>query len=150
MAIPPLDNNGLLPAGVHDCSWLDVRHTFCWNAHRVSLMDSAQDFMTKVWRPLGLALPFWVDGSFTRKKDMPEDIDLVVEADSLDDIAIAPVVQVFLNRDAYKQQFHVDFWVRHPWFPNDLCTFFQYTGTKAGAELQLDSKHVKGILRVIP
>lgn len=150
MPIPALDDKGMLPRGVHDCSWGDVKRAFCWNPHREMLFDSTQSFLQNVWSPLGLDLPIWVDGSFTRRKESPDDIDIVVEASSLNDQQVWPVVQIWLQREQHKTAYKVDFWVKHPLFPHDLCAFFQYTGIKAGAELQLDAKHIKGILKVLP
>jgi hypothetical protein len=150
MPIPALDKKGLLPIGVHDCNWQEVQASFCWNPQRQALFQQCQAFMQQVWTPLGFRLPIWVDGSFTRNKATPQDIDLVVEADSVPDAAIAPIAMIWMQRDMYHAQYNVDFWFKHSMFPNDLCAFFQYTGTKAGAELQLDAKHPKGILRVLP
>lgn len=150
MPIPALDEKGLLPVGVHDCSWEEIRQSFCWNPHRAALFDKVQEFFSTVWSPLGLSLPIWVDGSFTRRKDLPADIDVVVEADKLTAIEVAPALDIWMIREQYKLSHQVDFWIRHPLFNTDLCAFFQYTGLKAGAELQLDAKHVKGILRVHP
>ena len=150
MAIPALDDKGLLPLGVHDCSWQEVQQAFCWNPHREMLFGQAQSFLRDIWSPLGLSLPIWLDGSFTRRKDSPADIDLVIEATSLDAQQVWPVAQIWFQREQYKDAYSVDFWFKHPMFPHDLCAFFQYTGIKAGAELQLDAKHIKGILKVLP
>jgi hypothetical protein len=55
-----------------------------------------------------------------------------------------------MHRPALKVAYHVDFWIKHPLIPTDLTEYFKYAGLKAGAELGLDSKHVKGILRITP
>lgn len=152
MAIPDLDKHGLLPQGCHDCSWDEVRAFFCWNAHRTALLDKAHDFFSQVWAPLNIAAPIWVDGSFTRKKEIPEDIDVVVDLSHLSNAEAMPGLTLWMQRNAlnFKSAYSIDFWVRHPLIPNDLTQFFRYAGTKAAAETGLDIKHPKGILRVLP
>lgn len=150
MAIPALDVHGLLPVGCHDCTWDEIKASFCWNAHRTGLFDKAQDFLDQVWRPLNIDAPFLIDGSFTRKKDVPDDIDLVADVSHLSNADAMPVVNLWFQNAHLKNQFKIDFWFKHPIYPHDLTAFFCYTGLKAGAELGLDTKHPKGILRLTP
>lgn len=149
MPIPQLDQHGLLPMGVYDCTWAEIRDSFCWNPYRVQMFDKLQRFVAEKWAPLGIAdAALWVDGSFTRNKPQPADIDVVLDVSHLTGNQMQPVMELFAERDQLDQVYGIDFWIRHPWVPNDLCIFFQYTGLKAGAELKLDSKSRKGILRV--
>ena len=150
MAIPALDKHGLLPVGCHDCTWEEIRESFCWNAHRTELYNRAQDFLAQVWSPLKIAAPIWVDGSFTRQKDHPADIDVVADVSHLDQPTATPAIMLWINRVAVKHAYSVDFWIKHPFLPTDLTEFFRYAGTKAAAETGLDSKYLKGILRVLP
>lgn len=149
MPIPPLDRHGLLPVGVYDCSWHEVENEFCWNPHRQSLFDKLQMFLAQKWAPLNLVAPLWVNGSFTRRKDQPDDIDVVADVSHLPAIEAYPVLLLQFQREDNKRDFSVDFWVKHPLIPNDLTAFFQYTGLKAGAELRLDAMNPKGILRIV-
>lgn len=148
MPIPALDRYGLLPTGTHDCSIADIERFFCWNPHRVDLVDKLKSFLTQRWVPLGIHAPLWVDGSFTRKMDSPADIDVVIDVAHVPVADIGPVLSLFLARDQLKTDYAVDFWVKHPLFPNDLTSFFCYVGIKAAAELGIDSQQIKGILRV--
>lgn len=150
MPIPTLDNHGLLPAGTHDCSIMEIEQSFCWNPHRVELIGKLKDFLAQRWHPLGIQAALWVDGSFTRKKDIPADIDVVVDIAHLPITDVGPVFALLMARDQIKKDFSVDFWVKHPAIPNDLTVFFCYAGIKAAAELGIDSQQVKGILRVNP
>lgn len=150
MPVPALDQHGLLPVGVHDCTLQEFSDAFCWNAHRMSLYGGLQDFLAQQWAPLNLPADLWLNGSFTRAKDFPEDIDVVADVSGYDNQVAAPAIMLWLNRVALKATYHIDFWVKHPLLPTDLTAFFQYTGLKAGAELGLDAKHLKGILRVAP
>lgn len=148
MPIPALDHHGLLPTGTHDCSIIEVEQFFCWNPHRVELISKLKDFLAQRWVPLGISAPLWVDGSFTRKTDTPADIDVVVDVAHISIDDMSPVLLLFFAREQLKAEFAVDFWVKHPVFPNDLTLFFCYAGIKAAAELGIDSQQIKGILRV--
>lgn len=148
MSIPSLDGHGLLPVGVHECAMDEVGQAFCWNTHRVSLFQGLQDFIAQRWQPLGIDAALWINGSFTRKKDVPEDIDVVVDVSHVKSADMMPVILLHYANASNKATYHVDFWFKHPMLPHDLTTFFQYTGLKAAAELSLDAKHPKGILKV--
>lgn len=151
MPIPALDHHGLLPAGTHDCSIIEIEQSFRWNPHRVELIEKLKSFLAQRWLPLGIHASLWVDGSFTRKKDIPADIDVVVDVAHVPLADMAPVLALYCARDQLKADFSVDFWVKHPaFFLNDLTSFFCYAGIKAAAELGIDSQQIKGILRVNP
>jgi hypothetical protein len=150
MPIPPLDHQGLLPVGTHDCSIDEIEVSFCWNAHRVELAGKLKDFLAQKWNPLGIQASIWIDGSFTRKKEVPADIDLVVDVAHLPIADAAPVFALLMTRDQIRVDYCVDFWVKHPAIPNDLTVFFCYAGLKAAADLGIDSQQIKGILRVNP
>ena len=93
MAIPPLNDNGLLPAGIHDCTFQELRDRFGQNqwvvdsqsqTHREVLCQqrsrlclSLEDYLGRLSR-VGLAGDVLVDGSFVTSKPDPNDIDLVV------------------------------------------------------------------------
>lgn len=150
MSIPALDQKGLLPVGIHVCNWAEVEAAFCWNRHRSNLFNGLQTFIRTEWAPLSLPADLWINGSFTRTKDHPDDIDLVADLSQYPNEQAFPGVLLSLRRAELKGIYGVDFWVKHPLIPTDLTIFFQYTGLKAGAELGLDSKRLKGILRVAP
>lgn len=150
MAIPALDQNGLLPVGVHDCTWAQVAETFCWNIHRASVFAGLQDFLEQRWVPLNLPVHIWANGSFTRKKEQPADIDIVADISAFDDHTALPAILLSLKNKELKDAYKVDFWIKHPLVPTDLTQFFRYAGLKASAELGIDAKQVKGILRIAP
>jgi len=150
MPIPPLDNYGLLPQGIFDCSLKEVQDAFCQNAHRQNLFDGLMNFLTAEWYPHGIAAPILIDGSFVRENSTPGDIDLVLEMDGHSNPSIAIALGLWLRNKELKLLYKVDVWVRHPRIPNDLGSFFQYIGDKAAAELRLEPKHPKGILRLQP
>jgi hypothetical protein len=149
--IPQLDGLGLIPAGTWDCTLAEIENHFCWNDHRRALWAGFNRFLAEVYFTTSPGMPVWVDGSFTRTKPMPADIDLVIDfsSESLGDV-VAAMMSLRSQAAQYKKDYHVDVWVRHPDVPVDLAVFFQYVGDKAAAELNLQPKDVKGILRVLP
>lgn len=149
--IPDLDANGMLPPGVWDCSLAEIEVRFCWNDHRRTLWLGLKHFLNEVYRPMGVHFPIWVDGSFCREKQLPSDIDVVLDLAEFDGAtAFTAAWKVRAQHDAIKAAYHVDLWVRHPEIPHDLAAFFQYVGDKAAAEFRLQPKDPKGILRVRP
>ncbi|WP_434213232.1 DUF6932 family protein [[Pseudomonas] boreopolis] len=148
--IPALDEKGLLPPGVWNCTLSEAEAVFCSNPRRRELWTGLQQFLDAEVRPHG-NLPVWIDGSFTRRKDHPNDIDVVVdfsECQAADAIQIA--ISLYLRNTAIKATYHIDAYPRHPAIPQDLSAYFQYAGPKVAAELHVDERQRKGILRVLP
>lgn len=149
--IPQLDAKGLLPIGVWDCSLEDISDRFAFNDHRRALWDGFRRFLNDARWPHSLVAPIWIDGSYCRSKAMPSDIDVVIDLSDRHPLEVEEAALRLRFRHAeIKARYHVDLWVRHPALPNDLAAFFQYVGDKAAAELQLQPKDPKGILRVLP
>lgn len=149
--IPDLDEHGLLPAGVHDCTLDDIAASYCWNNHRQGLFNNFKRFLAAEWHPTGIACPLYIDGSFTRSKPHPEDIDVVMDLSGLNDAAdVLTGMGIWFRHQEIKNAYNLDVWPRHPSIPRDLAAFFQYLGEKASAELRLPIKHPKGILRIRP
>lgn len=148
--IPKLDENGLLPPGIWDCTLTEVASRFATNPHRRDLWMGLLRFLDAEVRPHGV-LPVWIDGGFTRRREMPEDIDVTVDFSALPSgIAMPLAISLYTRNSQIKSAYHVDAYPRHPDVPNDFAVFFQYVGPKAAAEFQIDPKQPKGILRVQP
>ncbi len=150
MPIPPFDSYGLLPQGIFDCSFTEIKDIFCLNAHRQNLFDGLMNFLNTEWYPHGIAAPILIDGSFVRGKPSPEDVDVVFDMTGHNNQSIAIALGLLFRHDELKLLYNVDVQLRHPRIPNDLVSFFQYIGDKAAAELRLNPKHPKGILRIQP
>src|SRR5579871_4142680 len=79
MPIPDLDENGLLPAGIHDCTVQEMEERFGRvrvNSHRHELFAKLQAYIEEL-RASSLALYVVVDGSFATEKARPNDIDII-------------------------------------------------------------------------
>ncbi len=148
MPVPAFNDLGLLPAGVHDTSFAEIEIAMCWNAHRRALWSDFQRFLNGKCRPLLAAgVPFFIDGSFVRRKEFPSDIDLVIDVTGCPDDLIGLALSFRISHASIKAEYHVDQYTRHPKIPLDLSEYFQYAGEKCAVEMHIDPKHPKGILR---
>lgn len=149
--IPDFDEYGLLPPGIHDCALEDIAARLCFTKRRRQLFKWLVRFIETEWRAFGYALPLLIDGSFTRDKPLPGDIDVAVDASTLDyPSALLLGMQIRTANAEIKAAYNVDLWTSHPQLPHNLEAFFQYVGESVSPELRLSSRHPKGILRVRP
>ena len=80
MPIPPLDQNGLLSAGIHDCTLEELKGrfgSFQINDQRPKLFQKLLAFVGEA-RAAGFGRCVLIDGSFVTAKADPNDIDLVL------------------------------------------------------------------------
>lgn len=146
--IPALDEVGLLPVGVWECTLAEAEEVFATTPHRRELWDGLIRFLAAEVEPHA-PLPVWIDGSFTRRKDHPADIDVVVDFSGIPgDVAMPLAISLYRRNAQLKQAYKVDAYPRHPEIPNDFAAYFQYAGSKAAAEFQIETTHPKGILKV--
>jgi hypothetical protein len=93
MPIPPLNEHGLLPAGLHDCTLAEILEAFGQNrwvvdeaseTHREVLCPRRRQLFARLeiflndLRRVGLPVVVLVNGSFVTAKPDPNDVDLVV------------------------------------------------------------------------
>jgi len=80
MPIPDLDDDGVLPAGVHDCTLAEVLlcfGTFKTTDRRPKLFEKLEALVHEAWAT-GLLGEIIIDGSFVTAKPDPNDIDLIL------------------------------------------------------------------------
>src|SRR5438105_4983151 len=80
MPIPPLDEHGLLPTGIHDCTLDELRvrfGSFQDSDRRPQLFQKLQTLVAEA-RTAGFLRGLLIDGSFVTAKSNPNDIDLVI------------------------------------------------------------------------
>ena len=80
MPIPPLNQGGLLPVGIHETELDEIRRrfgSFQGSDRRIQLFARLEQLVTELRRS-GRFAALIVDGSFVTAKPTPEDIDLVV------------------------------------------------------------------------
>lgn len=149
MAIPALTVDGYLPAGEFACNLGEVEAAFGINDHRAELLNKLREFLVWLSDDHDLDLPYFVDGSYTTAKDVPSDIDFVLDLTNATDEQIGSALTLFTFHQAMiKQTFKVDFWFYHPDADKDLRQFFQYVRVEELQRRQLPPDTRKGILRV--
>ncbi len=98
MSIPPLQTNGTLPPGEHHATVAEVVGAFpATTSERQELNRALQDAMPAFTRLKTLApdMIVFIDGSFVTSKPSPNDIDILVLTDVLDEVQ----VQDFFNQE---------------------------------------------------
>lgn len=149
MPIPGLNQNGLLPRGVHDCTLDEVAGSFAGNPHRKRLFQNLVACLEQEIRPV-FVHPIFVDGSFVTDKDEPEDVDIVLDLkEASDEQKFRGLMFMNEKQSRFFRTYNVHFLVNvdAPGFP-DLSSFFQYVGIKTARIKSLDPRHLKGILRI--
>ena len=148
-SIPEFDEHGHLPAGVHDCTLSEIGPRFGWNDRRENLVDGLVKCVQNEIRPR-FQEPVIVDGSFVTDKLEPGDVDIVLDLqDAPIDVILRGVDFGQTNKERIDSKYGVDFWVQIPGVTQDFSKFFQYLGDKRAEHTNLDSKILKGVLRVI-
>ena len=147
MSIPALDDHGLLPAGIHDCSVEEMQASFGWNERRRELIGGFSSFLANEMCGV-FDYPVYADGSFVTDKKCPNDIDVVLELGRASD---AESWQGLMFMQEHQQrimgEYGVDFWINFRG-ANNFVAFFQYVGHKTAKFKGLESSHPKGILRI--
>lgn len=111
--IPEYNSEGLLPPGVHNCSWPEFLKRFGTNPHRLSLIGGLKRAVFAL-RLAGCKRIF-VDGSFVTSKVVPNDYDACWDAAYVDIKRLDPVLTDFSKgRAAMKTKYLGD------WFPAQL------------------------------
>ena len=80
MLVPPFNEHGLLPEGIHDCTLDEIQKrfgSFQGSARRPNLWARFQEFLGEA-KASGLVVALILDGSFVTAKPDPNDIDLVL------------------------------------------------------------------------
>ena len=130
MPIPALNVHGLLPKGIHDCSMEEIRALFSSTDRRhkrAKLFKNLETFIGWI-RPVKCFKFIYVDGSFVTNKEIPGDIDLVLELPAPTPAIATRLQKMKLFDQVYVHktfELHAFFYVAG--FPgNDLRVFFQY------------------------
>src|SRR5437879_6566189 len=80
MPIPPLEDSGLLPPGVHECTLEGIKErfgSFQSSERRPNLFAQLASFVSEA-RSSRIVSSLIVDGSFVTAKPAPNDIDIIV------------------------------------------------------------------------
>ena len=147
MPIPKLDVHGLLPAGVHDCTLMEVETVFAWNAHRRRLCRDFASCFEDELRPR-FAAPILVDGSFVTSAEEPNDVDVVLDVLGAAREDQRQCLKFWtLHRKRLMSNYRVDLWLNLPG-GEDMAAYFQGMRARDAKFADLDEHHRKGILRI--
>lgn len=111
-----MDYEPLLEPGLHDFGEEEIENhflsEFTGSKTRPSLIDGLKEFLALL-KGCGIKFEVWLDGSFTTKKEDPNDIDLVVfaettEIDNLDPVHKKLLQAIFGDRAGVKSRFGCD------------------------------------------
>jgi hypothetical protein len=112
MPIPPLDPDGLLPVGVHDCTLAEIKQ--CFGAfqrsdRRPQLFGKLESFLGEA-RNSGLIVSVIVDGSFVTAKSEPNDVDLILILAASHEFAgeLNPVAYNVLSKQRVRRRYGFD------------------------------------------
>ena len=75
--IPEFDSSGLLPPGLHNASFGEIRAVLGFTKRRKRLIDGLERFV-RVWNESGFLEYCVIDGSFATSKPEPGDIDALL------------------------------------------------------------------------
>lgn len=151
MAIPACDENGFLPPGFHDCTLAEIEAEFCYSEHRRTLFAKLRAYCGE-WLAAALNPPVYVNGGFaTRKPEEPNDIDVVVDIQSIDlrDPRVCIAIARLLDHDEIERDYGIEAFAHHPVLvTNDFRMWFSYVKPQKRVALGLDDTFRKGMLRI--
>lgn len=146
MAIPPFNEHGWLPDGIHDCTLEEAERQFSGfqrSDRRPELWARFTEFVREA-KACGLVVAILVDGSFVTAEPAPNDIDLVLVVAANHDFSadLPPVQYNLLAQRRVWRRFGFDIVVVRNGSENleQAVAFFQQVKQRPGAK--------KGILRI--
>ena len=147
--IPPLED-GVLPDGVHDCTFVELDLAFGQiqrSDRRIRLTAKLKDYLDEARRS-GLVLAVIVDGSYTTARDEPDDIDMIVVLKP--DLAwesMRPFEYNAVSKRMIRQMYRFDVYAHPEGSPGyeKILDFFQ--DVRPGVDYTSQSR--KGLLRIV-
>jgi predicted nucleotidyltransferase len=146
MPIPNLNEQGLLPPGIYDCSLEEIGErfgTFQSTDRRSRLYEKLQEYLTQV-RTANLAIAVIVNGSFVTGKADPNDIDLILVLPSSHALRaeLVPMAYNVLSRRRVRRQYGFDILVAR----EDATEYTQYV--EFFRQVRGQPHLYKGVLRI--
>lgn len=152
--IPPLDRRGLLPPGVHECSWEQARNwsgADSWRGTIWAGLEIVRPALRQLFQPPTSLPRIVLGGSYFSDKPNPDDIEVTVVLEPGSPAALIGDVVAHYHQyhSDYKATHRVDF---YPILPgpglSDFRAFFQYVGVKTATTKGLDPKDARGVIQV--
>ena len=138
--LPPFNNAGDLPAGIHAADWTEIERRFGQNPEGRARAYARLRHLHELANRTGALLRFLVFGSFVSTAAAPRDVDviLVMTADFRLEDAPRESRTLFSHPDAEARYGASVFWVREGMLPEEQMLDFLETwqrkrdGTKRG------------------
>lgn len=89
--IPPFDEQGNLPPGMHQATWEEVIERLGWNPQREPLLAGLQKALDDL-KAAGCTRA-WLNGSFVTDKNYPNDFDLCWDMEGADLERLNPALE---------------------------------------------------------
>lgn len=144
--IPPFEEHGVLPDGLHDCTIGEVAERFGkfrTSDRRLRLWGELRDFINEAKASAAIEAVL-VDGSFVTATDEPNDIDLVLVISATFDFSVdlAPAVYNLLAQRYVRRRFGFDIVVAQEGSQSlaEAVSFFRQVKQRPGV--------MKGLLRI--
>lgn len=111
--IPDFDEDGNLPVGIHFSTWEEFTKRFGGGSQRQYLLQGLKKVLSNL-RIAGCSRIF-IDGSFTTKKEWPNDYDACWEVEGVNPNVLDPVLIEFndLSRSLQKKIYRGDIFPAH-------------------------------------
>ncbi|MBI4658751.1 MAG: hypothetical protein HY735_07850 [Verrucomicrobia bacterium] len=144
--LPPFNEHGLLPAGVHDCPLEEVEArfgSFQRSDRRPQLWAKFRDFLHEA-KATGLVAAVLLNGSFVTAKPDPNDIDLILVVAATHDFTrdLSAAEYNVLSAQRVKQRHRLDVLVA-------LENSDQYRRyLRLFEQVRLEPDQIKGIIRI--
>jgi len=153
VTIPALEPSGLLPPGVHDAAVDEIEAAFGTSNRRREELFAKLDLFVGFAQSFQLFTALFVDGSFLTDKDLPSDIDGVLELPrpNLTQLLSHPQALLIVDTAAVKATYEVHlFFQPPPPVPAglDMARFFQGLKPEEALLRGLPTSVKRGILKV--
>lgn len=96
--IPPFNDDGNLPPGIHWSSWEDIEKRFGGNKKRQQLLNGLHAALNALQK--AGCETVYLNGSFVTKKESPPDFDGCWEVGGVSPELLDPVLMDFTNKQA--------------------------------------------------
>jgi len=113
--IPPFNQHGLLPPGIHPASLEEVVEKLGFSPKRQDLMERGLKPVVERLKALGVR-EVYLNGSFATSRPSPDDIDGYV----LTTVGTTLEVEVIENYEEWKATYQVDLWPAYTDEPGEM------------------------------
>jgi hypothetical protein len=152
MPIPPLDEHGLLPSGVHIATLDEVRGLFGSSTQPRRNLYTGLDSVVLGARATGHFASAVLDGSFVTDEAAPKDVDVVLLA-NIELFAVfgalnrSPDTQWFLDPEVARERYGVHLYLNDA--EEEMVTYFQKLRPEEAFTRNVLPNHLRGVVRVM-